>query len=232
MKKLTKEMIEELGNKVVKICVEKGYGDTCVYFNGKRVYIGTGKLVCEENENDYHYENVPIEVEENCHPYDYFEYYNDNHILSMSFEGNLYDCLNYGSGSNALEKLFEDYGLYYELGNAWNLTVYPVDDMEVDGMQYKRKKQPIYVYRNSKYNPPELQKIMDWWYEESEKTGDIGSCVLGAGFRFNWNGDEYFMSACSPWQGSISWETHNDAVEKMLKNIGATEIYYDCGRMD
>ena len=43
----------------------------------------------------------------------------------MSFEGPLYEVLN-GYGSSHLEeefvKIFDKYGLYYELGNAWNLT--------------------------------------------------------------------------------------------------------------
>lgn len=232
MKKLTKDMIEEFGNKVVEICKTHGYGDTSVYFNGKRYSIGCGELVVDDD-GDFHYENVPVTLKENCHPEDYFDYYNENHILSMSFEGPLYDLLNYGSGSRVLETVFAEYGVYYELGNSWNLSVYPVDDeMEVDGIKYKRTPEPIHIYRCGENNPSELQKIMDWWYDESYKTGDIGSCVLGAGFKFNWKGDEYFMSACSPWQGSMSWEKHQSAVKQMLEMIGATEISYNWGVMD
>ena len=80
--------------------------------------------------------------------------------------------------------------------------------------------------------PIQLKNIMDMWYELSKNTGDIGSCVLGAGFKFEWNGDEYFMSAQSPYQGSISWEKHIDVVKQALENIGATEIYYNWGRID
>ena len=47
----------------------------------------------------------------------------------MSFEGELYDVLNgyaYGWGKRADEfrQIFEKYGVYFELGNAWNLTCY------------------------------------------------------------------------------------------------------------
>lgn len=44
----------------------------------------------------------------------------------MSFEGPLYDVLNYEFGSLAagLDAIFEKYGVYYELGNAWNLTLH------------------------------------------------------------------------------------------------------------
>jgi len=148
MSKLTKQMIEDLGNKVVKICVNKGYDDTSVYFNGKRVHVGSGDIVFDDDYN-YHFKDAPVEVTENCHPIDYFEYVNENHILSMAFEGRLYDLLNYGSGSKSLEKLFEDYGVYYELGNSWNLTLYPNDDStEVEGVQYKRKPDPIRLREN------------------------------------------------------------------------------------
>ena len=46
-------------------------------------------------------------------------------ILSMSFEGPLYYVLNGYEGGHLAEefmKIFEKYGLYWELGNAWNLT--------------------------------------------------------------------------------------------------------------
>lgn len=61
-------------------------------------------------------------------PCDYFEYGNPD-TLSMSFEGNLYYVMNgYTSHSCKLEekfsKLFEKYGLFYELGHAWNLSAY------------------------------------------------------------------------------------------------------------
>ena len=219
----TKEKIEEFGNKVVNLCVEKEWTSTCVYFNGKRVAI----------EYDYKTRDIHLETTENCHPGDYFEYYNHNHILSMSFEGDLYDLLNYDGCPQSLEKLFYEYGVYYELGNAWNLSVYPEnDDMEIDGVIYEEEPEPIYVYRHNDDNPAELQKIMDWWYKESEKTGDIGSCVIGARFEFDWKGDKYYMSACSPWQGNISWEKHIDTVKLMLELIGATNVWFNYGRLD
>ena len=49
----------------------------------------------------------------------------------------MYDALNYGNGSKELEELFKQYDVYYELGNAWNLSVYPNDyEAEVDGYKY------------------------------------------------------------------------------------------------
>lgn len=133
-----------------------------------------------------------------------------------------------------LRAIFEKYGLYFELGNAWNLSAYPSnDDMQIEYTYYKRPKQKITLYRNRYYmNPPELQAIMDKWYDLSAETGDKGSCVIGAGFHFEWKGDEYFMTACSPWQGSLSWEAHTGTIKFMLEDLGATNVWYDCGRMD
>jgi hypothetical protein len=49
----------------------------------------------------------------------------------MSFEGGLYHVLNgYVSGWIRLEskfsKLFEKYGLYYEMGYSWSLSAYEI----------------------------------------------------------------------------------------------------------
>jgi hypothetical protein len=57
---------------------------------------------------------------------DYFEYAN-NDTVSMTFEGALYDILNNGASyrlQSEFEDIFERNNCYYELGNAWNLSVY------------------------------------------------------------------------------------------------------------
>lgn len=65
-------------------------------------------------------------------PRDYFEYVCQPHILSMSFEGRFYECLNGCAGDYgwSIEGEFCDllrkYGVYYELGEAWNLSCYPI----------------------------------------------------------------------------------------------------------
>ena len=58
-------------------------------------------------------------------PRHYFEWAGD--FMSMSFEGPLYDALNYSSSGKheeALSNIFKKYGKYFELGNAWNLSLY------------------------------------------------------------------------------------------------------------
>ena len=216
-KVINREVIEELGNRIVELCKNNEYGDTSVYYDGKRVNIN--------------YDGT-TEVKENCHPGDYFKYYNHNHIISMAFEGILYDILNYGSGSDDLEKLFDEYGVYYELGNAWNLSVYPIDDnIEVDGYHYDEEPEPIMLYWWSEA-PAEIKEIINEWRAACEATGDGGSCVIGAKIKFTWNGEEYYMYEPSPYQGCLSWEPHVDMAIAKLKAIGATGIYYDCGVLD
>ena len=76
-----------------------------------------------------YYNDIDNVYEEKAEPKDYFDYVAEPNILSMSFEGAFYDVLN-GTSKTAynLQQKFQDilqkYGLYYELGNAWNLTCY------------------------------------------------------------------------------------------------------------
>ena len=117
--------MQALAKEIYDWCVERHlWDDNIIYFNGKAwstsarwgdVY---GKKIGDEL---YEY------VDKN--PKDYFEYGNPD-TLSMSFEGLLYDVLNgYWYGGRRQEefsKIFEKYGYYYELGNAWNLSAYEI----------------------------------------------------------------------------------------------------------
>ena len=73
-------------------------------------------------------------------PYEYFDYYSKKHILSMSFEGELNHILNmYTPGSTKLydefEAVFHKHHCYFELGNAWNLSVFLFDNEPMNGWQ-------------------------------------------------------------------------------------------------
>lgn len=97
------------------------FDDTFIYVNGKRY--GT----CD-GEGHYNYGTNSwdkVYVEDNKDPKDYFEW--AGKILSMSFEGPLYDILNYGwefggKLEEEFNKIFEKHGYYFELGNSWNGT--------------------------------------------------------------------------------------------------------------
>ena len=105
------------------LCKNELWMDVSIYYNGKRMSTH-GEV---DGQSVSRYNGEPF-LEEDKDPRDYFEYVANPHVLSMSFEGPLYEVLNgYCVGSGRLEKEFSDllrrWGLYYELGDAWNLTV-------------------------------------------------------------------------------------------------------------
>lgn len=119
---LTEEQIEKLAVEIREFLLRHDmWIDTDIFFNGKKFtqkgpdgryyYNDRNRLFCYENED----------------PRTYFEYVNPNHILSMSFEGAVCHMVYYGTAPGLLKKfnaIFEKYGLYYELGNHWNLSCY------------------------------------------------------------------------------------------------------------
>lgn len=121
---LTEKQREEMATEIFNWLFDHElWVDICIYFNGKRWSTSDGGGNFCYNERRY-FEDV-------ADPKDYFEYVNEPNILSMSFEGPLYEVLNgYISGWTRLEdqfrEIFEKYGLYYELGHAWNLSAYEI----------------------------------------------------------------------------------------------------------
>ena len=58
--------------------------------------------------------------------------YGNNDTITMSFEGGMYRVVNYHWERPEMNKLYNEfmdlvggYGYYFELGNAWNLALYP-----------------------------------------------------------------------------------------------------------
>lgn len=97
-----------------------------------RIYVD-GKCLATD---DGHGRGVKVDEDsfliDDMDPSDYFKYLRQPHILSMSFEGPFYECLNGYAGDYgwSIESEFCDllrkYGVYYELGEAWNLSCYPI----------------------------------------------------------------------------------------------------------
>ena len=58
---------------------------------------------------------------------DYCQYANDE-TITCTFEGLVYECLNYGADKwrlqTKLDNMLNEYGYYYEMGNAWNFSLY------------------------------------------------------------------------------------------------------------
>lgn len=80
--------------------------------------------------------------------------------------------------------------------------------------------------------PPELVQIQQEWAEKANAYGDVGSCVIGEGFEFTYNGKDYKMPPASRWQGSCSWEAFVDETTAALVEIGATDIRFNYGVLD
>ena len=122
---LTNKQKEELATEIFNWLVDRElWVDIHIYFNGK--CWGTSN----KDNTEFCY-NEKRYFEYKAEPKNYFEYVREPNILSMSFEGSLYDVLNgYVSGWVELEaefsKIFDKYGVFYELGNAWNLTCYEI----------------------------------------------------------------------------------------------------------
>ena len=109
MKTLTKANIEQLANEIMQFLDKHEMQDAvCIYFNNKRI----------RSKSNWDGENLTYQwiEESNIDPHNYFEYAAYDHILSMSFEGSLYDCLNYSFGrrEEQFRKLIDKYNLYFE----------------------------------------------------------------------------------------------------------------------
>lgn len=220
MKKLTRETIEKMAYEIQKLCIKKGWGDTIIYFNNKRIFA------------DY-YKHTNEEVEENVNPHDYFEYAAYDHILSMSFEGGLYDYIYNNIDAPALSKVFEKYGVYFELGNQWNLSVFPINDtLEVEYTVYKRPKEREYIIRwkINEYSDPRIKALISLYEVAMQGKKPYGSCIIGDGIEFELDGNPYKFD--TNWQQSDAPGEVINICKEYLKSIGATAIYYNPGRLD
>lgn len=122
---MSEQRIEQLATDIFNWLVDHElWQDVSIYFNGI-CWSTSNKDLSEFCYHERRYFSYPDD------PKRCFEYVHNPNILSMSFEGPLYEVLNaYAPGWTKLEAeflaLFEKYGLYYELGNAWNLTAAPI----------------------------------------------------------------------------------------------------------
>lgn len=110
---------EALANDIKDFLIENQLTqDVRIYFNNK----------CYDWNGDS-YEDNKFKVIEGIQGSTFFEYANDE-TVSMSFEGVLYEVLNYAFTSKHLrqleefEQVFEKHGVYFELGHSWNLSVF------------------------------------------------------------------------------------------------------------
>lgn len=124
--RLTEEQIEQLAVEVRQFLLDNQlWIETNIYFNGKCF-----ATYDKEAQRCYYNDPEHLVVREHVDPRDYFDYVAEDHILSMSFEGPIYDLLNHPQGKSDYRKIdkfnqiFKKYGLYYEMGDDWNLSCY------------------------------------------------------------------------------------------------------------
>jgi len=124
---MTKEQIEALRDDIIAY-LTKGLNEWLAL--DCRIYALGHAWEFRNSEPALNIEKKFIDIGEK-NPRDFFDYVpekDEDHILSMSFEGGLYEVLN-GYLESAKEysefnAIFEKHGVWYELGNAWNLTCY------------------------------------------------------------------------------------------------------------
>lgn len=101
--------------------------DVRIYYNQKALSTddGSGHYAYNDPDTDY--------VLENIDPKTFFQYVGGN-ILCMSFEGPFYELINcyvpvsyYDCVEREFREILKKYGLYYELGHAWNLAVCTIE---------------------------------------------------------------------------------------------------------
>lgn len=120
----TAEKIEKLAYEIREFLIKhKLWQDVRIYFNGKA-------LATDDGNGNYAYNDPDkLFVLDDMDPRQYFEYVGD--YLSMSFEGPLYDVMNWYAPvkycneiTAEFNRILGKYGLYYEMGNAWNLSLF------------------------------------------------------------------------------------------------------------
>ena len=114
-----------LALKIFAIMEEYGINPDCnIYAAGKRFSMD------RDDRGAY----KPVQIEDNVSPYEYTEYCRVLNILLMTFDGEVYEAFNYDGGDRLyefchdVEELLREHGLFYELGEPFNLSVYPIFD--------------------------------------------------------------------------------------------------------
>lgn len=228
--KLTRQQAEKLGQQITQILGdfygEEGKAEGMTLLDDHLMIAYAGKL--------YIYSKGKVIETRDAKATDYCKHANNAGVTLFYDGGPLYNIVNGDYGWKSWERLepqlnkaIEKFGAYWESCTSWCMTMAGNIRWDNGG-----KVEPVRMDGNSKDIPLELAFIQQWWTERANDYGDVGSCVIGAGMEFNYQDKAYFMPPLSKWQGSCSWEAFTDEVKAMLKVVGATDVYYNPGRMD
>lgn len=226
-KTVTKEMIDNLAKRLVNGLAKREYANVSVYYNNKRTRID-GKW--SRNDDGEYVMTTEIITEENINPHDYFECAY-NHILSMAFEGELYDyCYDNLTFPKWMESIFKQYNLMYEFADSWNVSFYPNEDgWEYEFTIYEEPERETTLYRWECYPEyPWFTGLVDACDKAYETYGVNGSIICGSGFHFKVDSKPFFYNTGYDQSDLVNV----DGIREYLESINATDIVYDWGRMD
>ncbi len=231
---LTKADIENLAKDIRMWAADNRQSvgwDFSLLYNGKHDYDdfqwnkdATGKLKCKRVRK----------VEDHQDPHKWCEYFPEDFILGLTVDGKIYEMLNYGHAEIAeakLSVLLKAYGLYLECADYCYWYAVPFYEENIEYTHWEKEK-IVYLYRPADDVLPELNAVMHTWYDLAKETGDIGACTIGEYMEFVYKGTKYRMSSQSPYQGDYSWSAHVETIKNILREIGATSIYMNYGRLD
>lgn len=224
--KITKQKIEDMKKDIYDFCKRYGINkyEFSIFFNGKK-----------SSNVSKNWRKCRLGITENVDPHDYCEYFNEQFILGMAYDGAMYEIMNGYDDSGLYDKftqIFEKYDCYIEHCDSCHAeVVYNGDYEDVEYTVYK-KKIIKNLYRKDDAPDSKIMMIMDTWMELSRREGDVGACVIGAYMEFEYEGTTYRMHPQSPYQGSLSWEASVDKIKEMLRTVGAENIYFNYGRLD
>lgn len=95
--------------------------------------------------------------------------------------------------------------------------------------------EPITLFHPEDYDEnkiPAIKVIAQVWEDLCRMSPDEGSCAIGYGMIFKYEGQKYKMIPRSNKQGEWSWEQWVDKIKNYLSIVGCTDIVWHCGRLD
>ena len=222
---ITKNDIENIKKEIVKFAKDNNLGkDFSIFYNGK---LFTYKV----SHKNYKYY---AKTYEDINPLEYCEYFPEDFILGLAYDGTFYEMINGYFGSTIYDKLsdlFRKYDMYLEHCDSCHAALVYDGDDEVEYTVFKKEKIE-YIYRQDEAPTEVFKKIMSLWHSLSSEYGDKGGCVIGAYMEFDYKDKKYRVSPQSPYQGSLSWESSVDFIKQAFEKMGATNVYFNYGRLD
>ncbi len=133
MKKLTKKQME-INEQIAKDIIDFAksiycWEDICIFYNNKALSseetwnVYNGEMISEPYKNEFDIVNGIYEYNNIDSPKAWTEYANEN-TVTVIFDGSFYEWINYYGDTSKLSAVLEKYNAYYEMGEAFNFSIY------------------------------------------------------------------------------------------------------------